>query len=135
MKNLLESPGPLIPQRALVAKNLIEILRGYGRVNFGSDQLGETIHETLIVAAISVGQAEGKPMSASDIAHYIGLPRSTVIRKLANVAAHRRLVKVQEGARVCCVLEDLEDKSIVAGARSMLQKTLHLCEMLSKMNN
>ena len=36
----------------------------------------------LIGAAIMVGHAEGKPMSATKIAQYIDLPRSTVIRKL-----------------------------------------------------
>ena len=36
----------------------------------------------LIGSAIMVGHAENKPMNATKIAHYIGLPRSTVIRKL-----------------------------------------------------
>ena len=36
----------------------------------------------LIGSAIMVGHAENKPMSATKIAQYIGLPRSTVIRKL-----------------------------------------------------
>ena len=36
----------------------------------------------LIGSAIMVGHAEDKPMNATKIAHYIGLPRSTVIRKL-----------------------------------------------------
>jgi len=36
----------------------------------------------LIGSAIMVGHAEDKPMNATKIAQYIGLPRSTVIRKL-----------------------------------------------------
>lgn len=36
----------------------------------------------LIGSAIMVGHAENKPMGATKIAQYIGLPRSTVIRKL-----------------------------------------------------
>ena len=36
----------------------------------------------LIGSAIMVGHAENKPMSATKITQYIGLPRSTVIRKL-----------------------------------------------------
>jgi predicted transcriptional regulator len=36
----------------------------------------------LIGSAIMVGHAEDKPMSATKIAQYVGLPRSTVIRKL-----------------------------------------------------
>lgn len=134
MDNLHTDFESQIKPRALVAKTLLEAMRAYGRVNFGSDQLGETIAETLIVAAIVVGQAEGKPMTASDISHYIGLPRPTVIRKLANVAAHRRLGRIKDGARVCYVLEDLEDESIVSGARTIVGNVLRLCRKLSKMN-
>lgn len=36
----------------------------------------------LIGSAIMVGHAENKPMNATKIAQYIGMPRSTVIRKL-----------------------------------------------------
>jgi predicted transcriptional regulator len=36
----------------------------------------------LIGAAIMVGHAENKPMNATKIAHYVGLPRSTIVRKL-----------------------------------------------------
>ena len=36
----------------------------------------------LIGSAIMVGHAEKRPMNATKIAHYVGLPRSTVIRKL-----------------------------------------------------
>jgi len=36
----------------------------------------------LIGSAIMDGHAEDKPMNATKIAQYIGLPRSTVIRKL-----------------------------------------------------
>lgn len=36
----------------------------------------------LIVSAIIMGHAEHKPMNATKVAYYIGLPRSTVVREL-----------------------------------------------------
>jgi DNA-binding IclR family transcriptional regulator len=36
----------------------------------------------LIGSAIMVGHAENRPMNATNISHYVGLPRSTVMRKL-----------------------------------------------------
>jgi len=36
----------------------------------------------LIGSSIMVGHAENRPMNATKISHYVGLPRSTVIRKL-----------------------------------------------------
>ena len=40
----------------------------------------------LIGSAIMVGHAEDKPMNATKISHYVGLPRSTVVRKLNEFA-------------------------------------------------
>ena len=40
-------------------------------------------HSLLLIGfAIMVGHAENRPMNATKIANYVGLPRSTVIRKL-----------------------------------------------------
>jgi predicted transcriptional regulator len=40
----------------------------------------------LIGSAIMVGHAENRPMNATKISHYVGLPRSTVVRKLNEFA-------------------------------------------------
>lgn len=36
----------------------------------------------LVSSAVLIGQLEKRPMTASDIANYVGLPRTTVLRKL-----------------------------------------------------
>jgi DNA-binding IclR family transcriptional regulator len=36
----------------------------------------------LVSAAVLVGQVEGRPMNVSKLAHYVRLPRTTVLRKL-----------------------------------------------------
>lgn len=81
-------PG-LDASRGEVARSLVEILRAYSRLNFNSSAVGDTIEQSLIVSAIIIGQADGRLMTASDIAHYLGMPRPTVVRKLKRVAAVR----------------------------------------------
>jgi predicted transcriptional regulator len=43
---------------------------------------GITRQTVLPFAAIVIGQAESRPMNAQKIAHYVGVPRTTVIRTL-----------------------------------------------------
>ena len=54
---------------------------------------GITRQTVLPFAAVVIGQAERRPMTAQKIAHYVGAPRTTVIRRL------RRLVELGAIAR------------------------------------
>jgi hypothetical protein len=53
----------------------------------------------LIASAVFIGHAEDRPMTASDIAAYTGLPRTTVIRK-ANLLMIAGLLE-RNGSRYC----------------------------------
>jgi hypothetical protein len=41
----------------------------------------------LVACAIVIGHTEGRPMTASKIAHYLGMPRTTVLRRLDALVA------------------------------------------------
>jgi predicted transcriptional regulator len=67
-------------ERLALAKAYIALTRVMVDSVFGKKPADHSL--LLIGSAIMVGHAEDKPMSATKIAQYIGLPRSTVIRKL-----------------------------------------------------
>jgi DNA-binding IclR family transcriptional regulator len=67
-------------ERLALAKAYIELTRVMVNSVFGEKPADHSL--LLIGTAIMVGHAENKPMNATKIAQYIGLPRSTVIRKL-----------------------------------------------------
>jgi predicted transcriptional regulator len=67
-------------ERLALAKAYIELTRVMVDSVFGKDPADHSL--LLIGSAIMVGHAENKPMNATKISHYVGLPRSTVIRKL-----------------------------------------------------
>jgi predicted transcriptional regulator len=67
-------------ERLALAKAYIELTRVMVDSVFGKNPADHSL--LLIGTAIMVGHAENKPMNATKIAHYVGLPRSTVIRKL-----------------------------------------------------
>jgi len=70
-------------EREIVYRMLIDIMReyhsGYGHVN---EPFGTRVETLFIAACVALGDLEGKPFSASKVAAYLGVPRSTVIRKL-----------------------------------------------------
>lgn len=46
------------------------------------DQFGSRVPLLLIGAAVYLSTVEGRPMTASKLADYVGMPRATVIRRL-----------------------------------------------------
>jgi CRP-like cAMP-binding protein len=71
-------------ERLALAKAYIALTRVMVDSVFGK---GPADHSLLLIgSAIMVGHAENRPMNATKISHYVGLPRSTVIRKLNEFA-------------------------------------------------
>lgn len=120
--------------RGEVARTLVEILRAYSRVNFGSSAVGDTIEQSLIVSAIIIGQADGRLMTASDIAAYLGMPRPTVARKLARVASARQLGTVRDGNRVCYFLADANDDRVLTALVPIMRSVKLLAQQLSRLD-
>jgi predicted transcriptional regulator len=67
-------------ERLALAKSYLALTRVMADSVFGNKSADHSL--LLIGAAIMVGHAENRPLNATKIAHYVGLPRSTVIRKL-----------------------------------------------------
>lgn len=70
-------------ERALIASAVLDLHRAWVRTYFDKKAFGSHADEFLLCMAIIVGQAEGRPMNATKLATLAGLPRPTVMRKLA----------------------------------------------------
>lgn len=66
---------------------MIDMMRGAYTAYFDDDNLASNSDLLLLCMAVGVGQMEGKPMSALKLAQYIGMPRPTAMRKLAELQA------------------------------------------------
>lgn len=71
-------------ERLVLAKAYIALTRVMVDSVFGKQPADHSM--LLIGSAIMVGHAENRPMNATKISHYVGLPRSTVVRKLNEFA-------------------------------------------------
>jgi hypothetical protein len=67
-------------ERRAVAQLFIELTRAMRRsINETGNVDGGLL---LVAAAVMVGHAEDRPMTAAKIAHYVELPRTTVLRRM-----------------------------------------------------
>lgn len=85
-------------QRVIVTRLGIDLLRGGSQNILGEPDFGSALETQVITMAVSLGQLEGRPMSASKIAGYVGIPRTTVLRKLQALVAAGLVVRGTRGA-------------------------------------
>jgi hypothetical protein len=80
-------------QRRVICRMVIDILRtihsGYAPK---SEPFGSRLEGLLICLCIAIGDLDGRPFSCSKIAHYMQMPRTTVLRKLERL---RKLGAIQ----------------------------------------
>ncbi|WP_155755013.1 helix-turn-helix domain-containing protein [Burkholderia pseudomultivorans] len=84
-------------QRALLARTMLDTLREFCAAYLSRKRFGSRADELVLLAAVFVGQAEGRPMNASKLAAYAGIPRPTVIRKLQALARRGVLERIDGG--------------------------------------
>lgn len=69
-------------RRSLIAQATMDIFRIYASRYYDANGSASFAPDSIIGSAIAVGHAEGRHMTAGDIAVTIGIPRSTVIARL-----------------------------------------------------
>jgi hypothetical protein len=71
-------------QRLAILRMVVGGMLEHRENMFGTLQLprGDDDTTVLLFLAVSIGHAEGNPMNATKLAHFIHIPRTTVLRKL-----------------------------------------------------
>jgi biotin operon repressor len=73
-------------QRLVLCRLMIDIMRTvHGAYVPASEPFGVCLETCFIGLCVAVGDLEGRPFSVAKIAAYMGVPRTTVIRKLAQL--------------------------------------------------
>jgi hypothetical protein len=71
------------PQRLVLCRLMIDIMRTvHGTYAPDSARFGTRLETFFIGLCVAIGDIEGKPFSVTKIAAYMGVPRTTVIRRL-----------------------------------------------------
>lgn len=73
-------------ERLILSRLTIDLGKLIQRRVYGDGaNFAASIDGAFVAVAVSLGHAENKPMNASKIALYLGMPRTTVLRKLAEL--------------------------------------------------
>lgn len=96
----------------IVAKLMLGLTKAIGLTFLKTKVYGSSSDLALLCAAIFLGQAEGKPMTAGKLSDFVGMPRSTVIRKLTQLA-REGMVESLPGNRWGIAMRTPEQRQIV----------------------
>ena len=72
---------------AAVLRLALELMRGLSAGLLNEQRFAARADDLLLVAAVYIGQADGKPMPAAKLAQYAGLARPTAVRRLGEMEA------------------------------------------------
>ena len=118
-------------ERILMSRLLLEMCRRASRYVEG-DSLGAKMEAVLILIAIALGYMEGRPFTASKLAAYLETPRTSVIRKLAQLK--REGFVVQRGHAY--VLHDHLLNSVgIEDTRTAIRMIRSLAEQFTQFDN
>lgn len=69
-------------ERLAISRMFVDISREIRTAVFGDQADGDDMTGVLVACAVGIGTFEGRPMTATKLALYVDLPRTTVLRKL-----------------------------------------------------
>jgi len=121
---------PMARERLLVARTIIEITKVLQRTYANpGEPLGATRELLFVGMCVFIGHLENRPMSASKVARFLEIPRTTALRRL------HKLIKrglVRRSGRFYYVNEAELNKRADASIPKVLQAVIQVGEQLSK---
>lgn len=117
-----------------MARAISEWLRTYSRAYFGADDYGAHLTDIAIGLAAVIGHGESRPMTASDIAAYTGIPRATVIRRLNVLAGMGLVAATKDGRRQPVYIAKANNPEVLQEVAKVFAGASKLAADLSKVD-
>lgn len=128
------NPSPEIVQidheRAVVVKAMIAAMREFGGPIITPERFGAEASSIILCMGIYVGQSEGRPMNTSKLAAYVGIPRTTVMRRLSELERDGIISRMGEGYAL--TLEFLDDPGRITNGKRAKRHLNDAVRRLSK---
>ncbi len=121
-----------VDQRLIILKALLDIVREFCTAYFPGKRHGACVEDLLILCAIFVGQAEGRPLNTSKVADFVGMARPTVIRKLS--ALERAKVLERQGGLFTIRMDRVNSDAAVAACDAACKLFVTTTAKLSKLD-
>lgn len=124
----------MVKTRLIVAHLAVDLLRTWSMQIRGDDKFGADLDASVIVMAIVIGHLEQRPMSASKISEYIGIPRTTVLRKLQALQVDGMIARTS-GAEFVIAANEVNRPERLSFARNAAKLIHRASRELSKMDS
>ena len=118
-------------ERILMSRLLLEMCRRASRYVEGKS-LGAKMEAVLILIAIALGYMEGRPFTASKLAAYLDTPRTSVLRKLAQL---KREGFVEQRGHTYVLHDHLLNSVGIEDTRAAIRMIRSLAEQLIQFDN
>jgi hypothetical protein len=114
-----------------VSRMLVECVRVIHTDAYLPKHLGASLEEMFVCFAVHIGTAEDRPMSATKIAGFLGVPRTNVLRALA--ALKRKNVVYNVGNVYLTNVERLGKRITPALIKKQINSVARAYEVLAKL--
>jgi hypothetical protein len=119
-------------ERWVLARMVLDLHRNFAAHYLGSAGYGSVADDSLLLCAIFVGHYEKRPMTAAKLAGFVGLPRTTVGRKLKRLVACGLVEMVDNVA--CLAVGPLNAEPVLKAFHTNKRVVLAAAAELSKMD-
>lgn len=123
----------LVRERLVMAKMVLRVVQLLCAEYMETAAFGSHADDAVLLCAIFIGQAEGRPMTAAKLADYAGMPRATVVRKLRDYVK-RGIVDLDADCRATLPEHRLNDSSIISMIEAATKAVHNTSSELSKMD-
>lgn len=118
-------------QRAELAKLTVWLVEYICQQYMGDEMFSASSGDVMLCCGIFVGQAEGRPMTAGNLADYIGMPRPTVVRRLK--ALEKRGLVEMDGSKALLPMCIINSPAMTTG--EVVRRVHRVSANLSKMDS
>jgi DNA-binding transcriptional ArsR family regulator len=122
-----------VKYRLILARLVISLTRTASTEYVGTERVGSQADDVLLLAAVFIGQAEGKPMTAHKLSDFIGMPRPTVVRKLRELQT-AGLVELDSESAAKLIVAKLNSPALIQATYDMSQAVHKAAAELSKLD-
>ena len=92
--SISKTHNPHIAQTLIVTNMLVDCMRTAHAAAYSYKHIGASFEDMFVSFAVLIGTAEARPMSATKIAGFLGLPRTNVLRSLAKLEKRKFIYRV-----------------------------------------
>lgn len=119
-------------QRLIIARLIMKLGRKATMAYLAADETFENVADMVLAKAVFIAQLEGRPLTAAKIAAHVGMPRTTVARRM-DALVRSGVVLRDDAGRFTLPAERMNSPEVLANLRRIIAAVTAAAAELAKM--